>query len=288
MIRILAPAKVNWFLEVLGKRQDGYHEIETVMQAIDLFDEITVEPADELTLHCNIDLGPQEGNLAYRAAALLRDDAAPGNGARITLIKRIPHGAGLGGGSSDAACTLLALNRLWGLGLEPARLNELAARIGSDCAFFIEGGMSHCTGRGEIIRPLPDLPVMHLVILYPGEVCPTGPVYAHVGRHLTGSHETCFLANDSSSVRGAATLGSLVFNRLQDSALAVSAGLRSAWEQTGDESGVIRRFVSGSGSSVAFLVASQHEATALHDSFEQRGLGQSFAVRTLPRGAVWG
>ncbi len=288
MITIHAPAKVNWFLEIMGKRPDGFHEIETVMQAISLFDEITVEDASALTLDCDIDLGPPQYNLAWRAAALLRDKHAPGRGAGITLRKRIPHGAGLGGGSSDAACTLVALDRLWGLNLPLQRLRELAGEIGSDCAFFVDGGTAHCTGRGEIIRPLPDMADFDVVILYPNEVCPTGPVYAHAGNHLTGQRETCYLAHDSSQVMNRKTLGAGVFNRLQASAIAVSGKLHAAWDETTSERGVVVRFVSGSGSSIAFLMEGPTEAQALTESLQQRGLGRSFATRTLPRGAVWG
>jgi 4-diphosphocytidyl-2-C-methyl-D-erythritol kinase len=288
MIRIHAPAKVNWFLEIVGKRPDGFHEIETAMQAISLFDDIAVEDADELSLDCDIDLGPPHTNLAWRAAALLQGKHATGRGARITLRKRIPHGAGLGGGSSDAACTLVALDRLWNLNLPAQRLRELAGEVGSDCAFFVEGGTAHCTGRGEIIRPLPDVTGFDVVILYPEAVCPTGPVYAHASNHLTGQRETCYLAHDSSQVVDRKTLGEAVFNRLQASAIAVSGKLRAAWDVTTNERGVVVRFVSGSGSSIAFLMEGPAEAQALAESLQQRGLGRSFATRTLPRGAVWG
>ncbi|MCA8946512.1 MAG: 4-(cytidine 5'-diphospho)-2-C-methyl-D-erythritol kinase, partial [Planctomycetes bacterium] len=110
MLTIKAPAKINWFLEILGKRPDGYHEIETVMQAIDLYDEITVSERSDtnLVLECDINLGDPKQNLVYRAAEILQQAHAPGRGAQIALKKRIPHGAGLGGGSSDAANALNA------------------------------------------------------------------------------------------------------------------------------------------------------------------------------------
>src|ERR671924_216147 len=158
MLTIKAPAKVNWFLEVLHRRPDGYHEIETVMQAVDLFDEITVDDQPgRLELICDIDLGPIQKNLVFRAASLLQRTHAPGRGALIQLKKHIPHGAGLGGGSSDAANTLVALNRLWNLDLHKSALAKLAGEIGSDCAFFIEGGTAFCTGRGENVQPMPDI-----------------------------------------------------------------------------------------------------------------------------------
>ncbi len=288
MLKILAPAKINWFLEIVRKRDDGFHEIDTVMQSINLFDEITVEDAPALSLHCSIDLGPVEHNLAFKAAALLQSTHAPSRGARITLSKHIPHGAGLGGGSSDAAATLVALNRLWDLRLEPGTLRELAARIGSDCAFFVEGGMARCTGRGEIVQPLPDAADIDLVILYPDEVCPTGPVYADAGSHLTGERNDCYFFHVAGDVSNRTELASRIFNRLQPSALRVSARLLQAWGQTATERGVLARFVSGSGSSIAFLMPDEQSANVLAAALRDRGLGQAFAARTLPRGVVWG
>lgn len=288
MLKILAPAKVNWFLEVLHKRPDGYHAIDTVMQTISLCDEITVEDADSLGLHCSIDLGPTEKNLAWRAAALLRDEHAPGRGARITLKKNIPHGAGLGGGSSDAASTMLALDRLWGTNLGTGRLQELVSRVGSDCAFFIGGGTARCTGRGEIVEPLHDVAGVDVVILYPEEVCPTGPVYQDASSHLTDEKAKCYLFHVLPSAFNRTKLASAIFNRLQDSALRVSPGLRRAWDRTESGRGVLARFVSGSGSSIAFLMEDRESAVTFAASLQSQGLGQAFSTVTLPRGAVWG
>ncbi|MCA8914318.1 MAG: 4-(cytidine 5'-diphospho)-2-C-methyl-D-erythritol kinase [Planctomycetes bacterium] len=288
MFTIKAPAKVNWFLEVKGKRPDGYHELETVMQAVSLFDEISVEDrADgELILTCNIDLGAPEKNLVYRAAELMRQHHAPGRGAQIALNKQIPHGAGLGGGSSDAANALIALNRLWDLHLHKNVLQDIVARVGSDCAFFVEGGTAVCTGRGEIVEQLPDIGVFHLVLLYPNDVCPTPQVYGELSRDLTYSPRNCYLFLPAKM--DAPQLASGVFNRLQESALKVSAKLRAAWESTAHEPGVLVRFVSGSGSSVAFLLNDEAAAQQLEDSLTARSLGRAYAVKTLPGGAVWG
>ncbi len=286
-LTILAPAKVNWYLELRGKRPDGYHEIETVMQAIDLFDRITVQDAPSLTLTCNINLGPVESNLVYRAAELLRREHAPGKGAAITLEKRIPHGAGLGGGSSDAAAVMVALDRLWGLQLGTDRLRELVARIGSDCAFFVEGGTALCTGRGEIVRQMPDFAGVDVVILYPNVVLPTKDVYADYSSHLTGTPAKCYFSNEINISLNRDWLRAHTTNRLQDSALRISEPLRTVWEQTRNEQGVIVRFVSGSGSALAFAVEDRYTSEALAQSFTGRGLGQAFATRSIGRGAVW-
>jgi 4-diphosphocytidyl-2-C-methyl-D-erythritol kinase len=289
MLKILAPAKVNLCLEILHKRDDGFHEIDTVMQAVSLFDELTLEPQDgAITVDSPADLGPIEDNLVYRAARLLADHHAPGRGARIVLTKRIPHGAGLGGGSSDAANTVVALNRLWGLGLSAARLAELVAEVGSDCAFFVEGGISRCTGRGEIVTPLDDLPRMEFVLLYPDAVCPTGQVYSELSRHLTKDPDPCYLVHEAQGGLDLHEFAGRMRNRLEQPALAVSEKLRAAWDATGNEAGVVKRMVSGSGSTILFLAGSGTEAAALAQALNNRGLGQVFHVHSLPRGTTWG
>ncbi len=171
----LAPAKINWTLEVLGRRPDGYHEVRTVFQTVDLCDRVRVSPAADLEL---VLTGPSRQvpppevpsteNLAYRAAALLRDRAGgQALGARIELEKAIPVGAGLGGGSSDAAATLRALDRLWGLGLPPDELARLGAQLGADVPFFVFGGTALGRGRGDEVTPLPDVPSKRLLLVVP-------------------------------------------------------------------------------------------------------------------------
>lgn len=289
MLTIKAPAKINWFLEILGKRPDGYHEIATVMQTIDLFDEISVEDdsSGQITLSCNIDLGDPRQNLVYRAAELLRDQHAPGRGARIILKKLVPHGAGLGGGSSDAANALIALNRLWQLDLGDQILQNIVSKVGSDCAFFIQGGTAICTGRGEIVEHIQDIVGVDLVILYPEDVCPTVAVYRELAGHLTYQPRDCYLFHVFSYSGNVLELAGLVFNRLQDAALRVSSRLRDVWNETALEPDVLVRFVSGSGSSIAFLMPTTAAAEALARSLMKRQLGRAFAVKTLPRGAVW-
>lgn len=290
MLTIHAPCKVNWYLEIPGRRPDGFHEIVTVMQSIDLCDTLTFRaiPGAEVSLHCNIDLGPPQSNLVVKAAHLLQRHYAPGRGVAIELTKRVPHGAGLGGGSSDAGATLVALDRLWDLGLAHDRLRELAAEIGSDCAFFIEGGTALCTGRGENVQQLHDQPGLHLVVLYPNEVCPTKDVYADLARHRNYGPPESNLFHVFEGLATPEKIASVVTNRLQESALRVSGRLAEAWHQTANEPGVLVRFVSGSGSSIAFLMAGSQPASVLAESLASRKLGQAFAARTLPRGPVWG
>jgi 4-diphosphocytidyl-2-C-methyl-D-erythritol kinase len=197
------PAKLNLFLELLGKRQDGYHELETLMVTVDLIDTLTFteEDSNEIRLQCSglgtgkhgaarmepsgadisgegIPLGSD--NLVVKAARLLREHAGVERGVRIALVKRIPSAAGLAGGSSDAAATLMALNRFWNLGLGVPELQRLASQLGSDVAFFVDGtSAAVCHGRGEIIEPL-DVPLgLHFVIVRPRTGLATALVYKH-------------------------------------------------------------------------------------------------------------
>jgi len=161
-------AKVNWVLEVLQRRPDGYHEVRTVMQTIDLCDALELQPAGELCFDEEGEgLPPPAENLVMKAARLLGEQAHGLPGARIRLSKAIPVAAGLGGGSSDAAAALRGLNLLWGLDLSREALADMAARLGSDVPFFIYGGTALAEGRGESITPLPDAPPQELVIALP-------------------------------------------------------------------------------------------------------------------------
>src|SRR5262245_37915390 len=154
---VWAPAKVNLFLEVLGKRADGYHELATLMVAVSLHDtlEFKEESSPQVQLHCDHpDLSTGSENLICRAAELLRRRAGCECGARIRLWKRIPMAAGLAGGSTDAAATLHGLNALWRLGLSGTELAALGAELGSDVPFFFATPAAWCTGRGEQVTPL--------------------------------------------------------------------------------------------------------------------------------------
>ena len=167
-VRAKACAKVNWVLEALQRRPDGYHEVRTVIQTIDLCDTLELQPTGELCLEAEAEgLPPPEGNLVMKAAHLLRERADGLPGARMRLSKAIPVAAGLGGGSSDAAAALRGLNELWGLGLPREALVDMAARLGSDVPFFIHGGAALAKGRGERITPLPDAPRQEFVVVLP-------------------------------------------------------------------------------------------------------------------------
>lgn len=185
VLSLSTPAKINWTLSILGKRSDGYHEIDSVFQAIALYDELMFRAIPEdgcWILTESGDVPRDEQNLIHRAWRLMRERY--GNrigGVEVQLRKGIPVGAGLGGGSSDAAATLVGLGRLFGVEEKREKLAELAAELGSDVPFFVFGGAARCRGRGEIIERLESkLPRIPLALVFPGFSSFTAEAYAAV------------------------------------------------------------------------------------------------------------
>ncbi|WP_404786025.1 4-(cytidine 5'-diphospho)-2-C-methyl-D-erythritol kinase [Altericista sp. CCNU0014] len=164
---LIAPAKINLLLEIVGDRPDGFHELVMVMQSVDLADELELKPlgGDRISLHCTHPQVPlDESNLAYRAAKLMQDCFPGRGGVDITIQKKIPIGAGLAGGSADGAAVLVGLDLMWNLGLTQDELCALAAKLGSDMPFCISGGTALALGRGEELSPLPDLDRLYAVL----------------------------------------------------------------------------------------------------------------------------
>ena len=171
-MEIKAPAKLNWVFEVLGRRDDGYHEIRSILQTIDLADELEIDDAPSLLVECDDPGLSGEANLVWLAATKLAESRGITPKARIRIRKRIPVAVGLGGGSSDAAAALLALNRLWGFEAATEDLAEVASQVGSDVAFFLWGGTALVEGRGEVVSPLPPVAPLHLTLVFPDLIIP--------------------------------------------------------------------------------------------------------------------
>lgn len=166
MFSLYAPAKINWFLNVLGMRNDGFHEIQTLIQKISLYDVLTFSPSESLILETEASI-PVKENLVYKAAMLLKERYEVKSGALIHLDKHIPAGAGLGGGSSDAAAALSGLNKLWSLDLSADELCRVAEHIGSDVPFFLYNALSYVHGRGERIEPCNVLKKLNILLVKP-------------------------------------------------------------------------------------------------------------------------
>lgn len=203
-------AKVNYTLDVLSRRDDGYHSIASVMQTVSLADTIELDdaPPPGIVFECDAPGVPNDAtNLAYRAATLALEAAGCPRGLRIRLTKRVPSQAGLGGGSSNAAATLRAVSAYLDLRLEGRMLHDLAARLGSDVPFFLTGGTAACRGRGEEVSPLPDGPPLWLVIVKPTVGVSTGAAYAamdadagRVSARATRSMEQVLAEGDPAAV----------------------------------------------------------------------------------------
>ncbi len=195
-----APAKLNLFLHVVGRRADGYHLLQTVFQFLDYADTLRFEVTGDSRIRRATDLPgvPEDADLTVRAARLLQQAAGISRGAIIYLEKRIPAGGGLGGGSSDAATTLLALNELWGAGLARARLAELALRLGADVPVFVHGHAAWAEGVGEVLTPV-DLPEPWYVVLAPPVQVATASVFQDP--RLTG-HTPAITIRDFFAGRG--------------------------------------------------------------------------------------
>jgi 4-diphosphocytidyl-2-C-methyl-D-erythritol kinase len=272
-------AKVNLALEVLGKRSDGYHELSTVLQAVDLFDRVTVETAGSITLETNdAALPTDDGNLVMRAARLLREVSGIQAGARIVLDKRIPVAAGLGGGSSDAAATLWGLNRLWGLRWRRERLMALAVGIGMDVPFFLGPGRALGTGRGEVLKPLPTVGGYAMVLVNPGVPMSTQEVYGRVPTGWRAEPEGTKRLIGALRTRNAAKVAEALTNHLErwvEPAMPVIGRMKAALLAAG----ALGAVMSGSGPTVFGVARSLDQARQIQRRVSRAGWS-AWAVRT--------
>lgn len=289
-VQVLAPAKLNLFLEVLGRRPDGYHELETLMVAIDLHDRLSflADDSGRIALECDdpgLPTGPE--NLVVKAAERLRREAGPDRsrslGARIRLEKSIPAQAGLGGGSSDAAATLVALDRLWELNTPPGRLRELAGLIGSDVSFFLDAPAAVCRGRGERVEPLNRHPEsspteFHAVLVCPSVGVRTPDVYAGLtppDRPVPiGPAVDAYLSGDP------ARLGRWLHNRLQPVAERIEPALGRVRSALNDlNPSLDGHLMSGSGSAYFGLARDRQAALDAASRLGDLGIGTIRVVR---------
>ena len=261
-------AKINLTLEILGKRADGYHEVRTVMQTVGLADRLEVTAAADLSFSCSDPALATPDNLVYRAARLLQAEYAVRAGAALRLEKRIPVAAGLGGGSSDSAATIVALNRLWNLQLSLMEQRRLAAALGSDVPFFLTGGTALATGRGERIAPLPPLPQYWVVLVLLSRVLSTAAVYGGVApADYTSGVTTADTV--AAAQRGTLSLQTRWHNALARPAQALAPGIAAA-KNAMIQAGAPHAHVSGSGPTVFAVCQEEFAARTLADRLQEQ------------------
>ncbi|MCP4374354.1 MAG: 4-(cytidine 5'-diphospho)-2-C-methyl-D-erythritol kinase, partial [Deltaproteobacteria bacterium] len=270
------------FLEILGKRDDGFHEIETIMQEIDLVDSLRFEGIEKgVRLECsNRDIPVDEDNLVCKAARLIQDECGINKGVSINLEKNIPVGAGLGGGSSDAATTLRALNLLWDIGLSDEELMVFAGKLGSDIPFFIKGKTALCCGRGEKITPVESKNRMDYIIIFPHVSISTETIYKNLRIDLTKKRkDVSFFSNalKHSEVTG---IGSLLFNRLEEVIFATYPDLLHV-KSSLEHFNFCGLSVSGSGSAFFGLCNDRHQAEVIKNKVELSGIGNVFVATNI-------
>jgi 4-diphosphocytidyl-2-C-methyl-D-erythritol kinase len=279
---LLAPAKINLCFEILGRHDDDYHEVRTVYQAIGLMDQLEFEPAGNLLLEvAPRGAAPVDDNLVLQAARLLQSETHTSKGARVQLTKRIPVAAGLGGGSSDAAATLMGLRSLWGLDVPEERLLELAAQLGADVPFFIRGGTALGAGRGEMLTPLVTPTGMWAVVLCPGDGGDNKT--ARLYGMITPDH----YSRDGSAterivqrVNAGEALNDCLFNTFETVAASAYPGYVAARAAFLD-AGAANVHLAGAGPSLFAVVATGGEAAALRDKLSALKL-TAFAAPFLP------
>lgn len=268
-IRRDAHAKINLFLRVLSTREDGYHEIESLVVPISLADRVVVRPAEELRVEIAGEpaLSPGGLNLALVAALALADACADAAGALVEIDKRIPVAGGLGGGSADAAATLLALNELWGCEADVAMLEEIGGRIGSDVPAMLSGEPVLMSGRGERLAPA-EVPPFHWVLVRFGFGVRSPDAYRWWDEDGTGTGPDPDRLLAAATAGDAEALGPLLFNDLERP---VAARHPEIGEAARDliESGALGAVMSGSGSSVIGLARDEAHARELAAGFDE-------------------
>ncbi len=299
MMRVEARAKINFFLEVLDKRPDGYHDLRSLLAPISLADEMEFEVSPDGTVETEMDIrelpeivgvsvAESNDNLTTRAARLLQQETGCRLGARIRIRKRVPIGGGLGGGSSDAAATLRTLNRLWNLELPRSRLMELAARLGSDIPALVQGGAVAIEGVGDRVTRLeaaadPELRPWWLVVVNPGFSTSTRDIYERYRTRLTSEPESYNNMRSALSTGNVRLAAKHLFNSLEATVFGKYPLARMLVARL-REAGALGAMVSGSGSSLFALAGDEGHARQLERALQSRSDGAiwSRVAKTMP------
>ncbi|OBF25967.1 4-(cytidine 5'-diphospho)-2-C-methyl-D-erythritol kinase [Mycobacterium sp. ACS1612] len=293
-VTVRVPGKVNLYLSVGDRRDDGYHELTTVFHAVSLLDEVTVSTADVLSLEMageGVDSLPaDERNLAWRAAELMADHVGRAPDVAISIDKTIPVAGGMAGGSADAAGVLVAMNTLWELGVPRRDLHALAAQLGSDVPFALHGGTALGTGRGEELATVLARSTFHWVLAFADRGLSTPAVFTELDRlrdTAGAGRDAPPRLEDPEPVLAAlasgdpAELAPLLGNDLQPAALSLDPGLRRTL-RAGEEAGALAGIVSGSGPTCAFLCRTASQAVDVGAQLAGAGVCRTVRVASGP------
>jgi 4-diphosphocytidyl-2-C-methyl-D-erythritol kinase len=286
-LRLAAPAKINLFLWVGALRPDGKHEIESIMQSVSLTDDLTIAPSSSVTLDVSpVGAAPEdESNLVVAAVRALRGACSGPEGAALTLSKNIPTGAGLGGGSSDAAAALIGLNELWGCALSKKALEKIGAGLGADVPFCVRGGTAGARGAGERLAPLIVKDPLWWVIAMPPGSLSTADVYRRfdeLGGPISPEADAHELA-DALARGEVERAGAALQNDLTRAAIALDPALESMPSQM-REAGALGEVMSGSGPAWCGLARDADHAEQIASRLRPR-LDRVWVARSLDRGA---
>ena len=290
-VTVRVPGKVNLYLAVGDRRDDGYHELTTVFHAVSLLDEVTVSNADVLSLEMAGEgvesLPTDERNLAWRAAELMAEHVGRAPDVAISIEKSIPVAGGMAGGSADAAAVLVAMNALWELGVPRRDLHTLAAQLGSDVPFALHGGTALGTGRGEELATVLARNTFHWVLAFADGGLSTPAVFAEIDRLRDPGRDQPPRVDDPEPVLAAlasgdpAELAPLLGNDLQPAALSLDPELRRTL-RAGTDAGALAGIVSGSGPTCAFLCTSASAAIDVGAQLAGAGVCRTVRVASGP------
>ncbi len=271
-LTLWTAAKINLYLDVIGKRNDGYHEIESIMQSVTLYDRLVLKPFKEgieiLSDEPDIPLGRE--NLCYKAAELFLKKTKIKQGLQIEIHKTIPRKAGLGGGSADAAATLWGMNKLFGVRVPLIILSKWASLLGADVPFCLRGGTSLVRGKGEILIPLPSLKDGWLVLLDPGIPISTSWVYEKIRGELTKKKLSAKLLATLVEKEGLLEISKFLYNRLEEVVLERFPIMKAVKKEM-MQAGAKGTLMTGSGSIIFGMVENKKEGESLRSKLQRRG-----------------
>ena len=280
-IRVRAHAKINLYLDIVSKREDGYHNLETIFHSIGLHDDVIIRKQDtkEITVHCEHPAVPSNpSNLAYRAVERLSDAVGGIGGMAIEIQKRIPVTAGLGGGSANAAAALHGVNELFGLGFTQETLMRFGAQLGADVPFCLHGGAAFGTGIGDQLTQLPALPDLPLLLLNPGIEISTAAVFKNLNFSLTNRENAAIIIRTHIEKRDVLGIGEGLYNFLEMPVFAEYPELDALKTELSTQAGCCGALMSGSGATLFAVMQDSESARRSESHFKNR---VSFCTTTV-------